>query len=67
MDASGGGAHHLRGLPWLTSCSHKETFSVAKTASDLRRQMVPSPQSHGQAPVDAGRIVRYLVDSSVVR
>ena len=60
MDASGGGAHHLRGLPWLTSCSSHKTFSVAKTASDLHHHVLPSPQWHAHALLDAGHIVRYF-------
>ena len=40
----------LTGLVWLTCCSHTKSFTLAKTASDLRHQTVPSPQPRGQVP-----------------
>ena len=55
----------LRGWAWLTCCSHRQSFTVAKLSSDLKLQAVPSPPSREQATAAARDIVTNFRFSSV--
>ena len=55
----------LRGWAWLTCCSHRQSFTVAKLSSVLKLQAVPSPPSREQATAAARDIVINFRFSSV--